>query len=384
MGFLCLWDFIKVIDMKRVLTVGLRYDGEAIDGVEFENLGLCQVSADAERSAFPLYEYDVILINPASFSHFLFGTETDVSGSAHELRDLKSINNEYDIDLAFDGIDRQNELMAAVRKNATIVWCLSEPKRMNFFGYRETHMGYVSPEVKRIVKRGDLLVKKGRHVERVDLDSPFVRYFESLSSTGWSLCLSDHDLDGFTSIAETPEGYSLGGRVDVGNLTGWIVTPPSSQRAADQLILDALGIEKADLRQEKYHGIFLSHTGADKPFVRRLRNALREHGVPRVWVDEAEIEIGDSLIAKIEEGMRETRYIGVVLSSKSIDAPWVKKELDIAINREISGGEVVVLPLLYERCKLPTFLEGKLYADFTSAEQYEDAVAKLLRRLRIR
>ena len=127
----------------------------------------------------------------------------------------------------------------------------------------------------------------------------------------------------------------------------------------------------------------MSHTGTDKPFVRRLRDDLLENGVPRVWVDEAEIEIGDSLITKIEEGMKETRYIGVVLSSKSINAPWVKKELDIAMNREIAGGEVVVLPLLYEKCDLPAFLEGKLYADFTERDTYEEALAKLLRRLRI-
>ena len=50
------------------------------------------------------------------------------------------------------------------------------------------------------------------------------------------------------------------------------------------------------------------------------------HGVPRVWLDEAEIDIGDSLIAKIDEGMKLSRYIAVVLSKKSIDAPWVKKE----------------------------------------------------------
>lgn len=143
-------------------------------------------------------------------------------------------------------------------------------------------------------------------------------------------------------------------------------------------------LEKTDLHHEKYHGIFLSHTGADKPFVRQLRKDLLEHSVPRVWVDEAEIDVGDSLTAKIEEGMKETRYIGVVLSAKSIDAPWVKKELDIALNREISSGEVVVLPLLYEKCKIPVFLEGKLYADFTSSEDYANGLVKLLRRLRIK
>ena len=76
--------------------------------------------------------------------------------------------------------------------------------------------------------------------------------------------------------------------------------------------------------------------------------------------------------------------INIVLSSRSIEAPWVKKELEIAINREISGGEVIVLPLLYEECELPSFLEGKLYADFTSDEQYDASLAKLLRKLRIR
>ena len=118
-------------------------------------------------------------------------------------------------------------------------------------------------------------------------------------------------------------------------------------------------------------------------FVRKLRNDLVAHGVARVWVDEAEIQIGDSLIAKIDEGMHGARYVAVVLSSKSIKAPWVKKELEIAINREIAAEEVVVLPLLYEKCQIPAFLQGKLYADFTDPKTYEEMLEKLLRRLRI-
>src|SRR5262249_4649818 len=132
-----------------------------------------------------------------------------------------------------------------------------------------------------------------------------------------------------------------------------------------------------------YHGIFLSHTGVDKPFVRRLRADLLARGVQRVWLDEAEIDIGDSLIAKIDEGMKLSRYIAVVLSTRSIYAPSVKKELDVAMNRAITSGEVVVLPLLYEQCELPEFLKGKMYADFSKPEEYEAMLAKLLRRLRI-
>jgi len=370
--------------MKRVLTVGLHYSDAPINGVEFENLGLCGASANDEKSAYPLYEYDVIVINPASYSHFLFGEKSEFSDSATELGDLKHKNEAYDIDTVFNSSDRRREMEAAIKGGATVVWCLSAAKRMNFYGYRDTWLGYVAPPVARMVKTGDLLVKKGRRLGETDPDSPFARYFATLASTGWNMCLTDADDEGYTSIACSPEGYSLGGRVSKGGYVGWLVTPPTSDAAANRLILDAVGIEKVDLRQEKYHGIFMSHTSADKPFVRQLRKDLMEHGVPRVWVDEAEIEIGDSLIGKISEGMMETRYIGVVLSSRSIDAPWVKKELDVAINREIAGGEVVVLPLLYEKCTLPPFLEGKLYADFTSTEQYETALAKLLRKLRIR
>lgn len=57
---------------------------------------------------------------------------------------------------------------------------------------------------------------------------------------------------------------------------------------------------------------------------------------------------------------------------------------DFVLTREISSGEVVVLPLRYEKCNIPLFLEGKLYADFTRSEGYADRLAKLLRRLRIK
>jgi TIR domain len=329
-----------------------------------------------------LYEYDTIIINPQSYPHFLFGAAGEFSNEPNELGKLKRQNDSYDIDSAFLAADREKEMEAAIAAGATVVWCLSEPKRMNFFGYRETHLGYAAPKVAELLKRSDLIVKKGRRMGAIDHDSPFVRYFDVLSKTGWTLCLSD-PAEGIMSIASTPEGYSLGGHVVRGTTVGWLLTPPTSPEAENQLVRDSLALEKTDPAHEKYHGIFLSHTGVDKPFVRRLRTDLLAHGVPRVWLDEAEIEIGDSLIAKIDEGMKLSRYIAVVLSTKSIDAPWVKKELDVAMNREITSGEVVVLPLLYERCELPEFLKGKMYADFSKPDEYEAMLAKLLRRLRI-
>lgn len=123
--------------------------------------------------------------------------------------------------------------------------------------------------------------------------------------------------------------------------------------------------------------IFLSHTNADKPFVRKLASDLEAHGI-RYWIDEAEIKIGQSLIEKIREGLDEVNFVAAVLSPASIASPWVQRELDVAMNQEIMGKRIKVLPILYRRCELPGFLLGKLYADFTDADNYASALKYLV------
>lgn len=126
--------------------------------------------------------------------------------------------------------------------------------------------------------------------------------------------------------------------------------------------------------------IFLSHNSKDKPFVRKLANDLRRRGF-YVWVDEAEIKVGDSLIEKIREGIDKVEYVGVVLSNNSINSEWVKKEIDIAMNQEIDGKRVKVLPIMLEKVDPPSFLKGKLYADFTTEEAYRHGLDSIVERL---
>lgn len=127
-------------------------------------------------------------------------------------------------------------------------------------------------------------------------------------------------------------------------------------------------------------GIFLSHNSNDKPFVRKLAADLESHGV-RCWIDEAEIKIGDSLVQKIREGIDSVDYVAVILSNDSINSPWVQREIDVSINKEILGKNIKVLPLLLEPCELPGFLLGKFYADFTTNEKYPDALKRLIQSL---
>lgn len=126
--------------------------------------------------------------------------------------------------------------------------------------------------------------------------------------------------------------------------------------------------------------VFLSHSHADKTFARRLAADLRSAG-HTIWIDEAEINIGDSLVERIREGLDQVDFVAAVISSASASSPWVTRELDIAANREMRERRVVVLPLLIEKAPLPGFLEGKFYGDFTDLETYDQTLSVLLRSL---
>ena len=124
--------------------------------------------------------------------------------------------------------------------------------------------------------------------------------------------------------------------------------------------------------------IFLSHNSNDKPFVRRLARDLDAHGI-QCWIDEAEIKVGDSLIEKIRQGLDSMSYVAVILSPDSINSAWVQKEVDVAMNQEILGRQVKVLPIMYKDCALPGFLLGKKYAKFTCEEDYDGSLEDLVR-----
>jgi len=124
--------------------------------------------------------------------------------------------------------------------------------------------------------------------------------------------------------------------------------------------------------------IFLSHNSADKSFVRKLAFDLENQGIG-CWLDEAEIKIGESLIEKIREGLDNVDYVAVVLSPDSISSSWVQREVDVAMNQEILGRKLKVLPIMFRSCEPPGFLLGKLYADFTVEANYNDSLEKLVR-----
>jgi len=126
------------------------------------------------------------------------------------------------------------------------------------------------------------------------------------------------------------------------------------------------------------HSVFFSHTHSDKPFVRRIGADLAALGA-KVWIDEAELNVGDSLVGRISAAIDQMEFLAVVLSPDAVNSRWVHQELEQAMSHQLDAKGVKVLPLLYKQCELPGFLRGKVYADFTQAHLYDSSFARLLR-----
>jgi WD40 repeat protein len=94
--------------------------------------------------------------------------------------------------------------------------------------------------------------------------------------------------------------------------------------------------------------VFLSHSSKDNAVVRAVAERLRADGL-RVWFDEWEIHPGDSIPAKIEEGIEHSRVLVLAMSENAFGADWPQLESGTFRFRD---------PLNRERRFIPLWLGG--------------------------
>jgi len=123
--------------------------------------------------------------------------------------------------------------------------------------------------------------------------------------------------------------------------------------------------------------VFLSHSSLDSMFVQRLAKDFTAYGIP-VWYSGWEMNVGDSVRERIEQAIEESAWLVVVLSKQSVTSKWVKEELNGAFAKSIEQDFDFILPVLLEDCKVPRFLQARLYADFRT--DYQAGLTALLRR----
>ncbi|MGI6154266.1 MAG: toll/interleukin-1 receptor domain-containing protein [Christensenellaceae bacterium] len=138
----------------------------------------------------------------------------------------------------------------------------------------------------------------------------------------------------------------------------------------------------AEQGNEKYD-VFISYASEDRGVADDLCAALQKKGVA-VWFDSINIGWGDSLRAKIDEGLIKSRFGIVILSNDYIKKGWTQYELDGLFQKEMTRGKTI-LPIWHNISKdevhafSPTLAGRKaLPTALLSAREIADELTKLL------
>lgn len=93
--------------------------------------------------------------------------------------------------------------------------------------------------------------------------------------------------------------------------------------------------------------VFISYSRKDLPFVEHLAADLKEAGLD-VWYDVSRLGGGSRWRVEIENALRNSQFVVVVLSPDSVTSEWVEREFLFA-----SSLGLVIIPLMYRSCVLP-------------------------------
>ena len=103
--------------------------------------------------------------------------------------------------------------------------------------------------------------------------------------------------------------------------------------------------------------IFLSYSRNDKDFAEKIAKRLERQGYV-VWWDLTDIDGGDRWAKEIQDGIKNSEIMAIIVSPHSIKSEWVEKEFVFA-----SKNDLKIVPLLYELCELPIWLLNLQYID---------------------
>lgn len=124
--------------------------------------------------------------------------------------------------------------------------------------------------------------------------------------------------------------------------------------------------------------VFISHASEDKDrFVLDFASKLRAQGID-AWLDRWEMLPGDSLVDKLfEEGIHSATAVVIVLSTNSVDKPWVREEINAAFVKHVAIG-MKLIPVLLDDCRVPECLASTLWERISDLTTYEQSFERIV------
>ena len=116
------------------------------------------------------------------------------------------------------------------------------------------------------------------------------------------------------------------------------------------------------MADEFQHDVFLSHSAKDKVVVRDVVERPQKDGV-KVWFDEWVLKPGDSIPAKIEEGLERSRVLVLCMSANAFGSDWAQLESGTFRFRDPLNKERRFLPLRLDEAPIIGSLAQFPYAN---------------------
>src|SRR5574341_1478559 len=111
--------------------------------------------------------------------------------------------------------------------------------------------------------------------------------------------------------------------------------------------------------------VFVSHHSADAALAERLAAELRADGND-VWLDRWSIDLGDSIVGRMNEGLESAAYLVLCCCQHGVTGPWIGREWMSALSRQLEDQSVKVLPVLFAGGRPPVILADIMYADLAA------------------
>jgi hypothetical protein len=125
--------------------------------------------------------------------------------------------------------------------------------------------------------------------------------------------------------------------------------------------------------------VFISHRSADTAAAERLAQDIQEAG-HHVWLDEWAIDIGDSIVKRMEEGLEGSAYLVLCYSDAGVMAPWISREWMSALARQMEGQNIRILPVILTGNLIPAILADIRTADLRN--NWNKGLSLLLRAIK--
>jgi hypothetical protein len=151
-------------------------------------------------------------------------------------------------------------------------------------------------------------------------------------------------------------------------------------------------------QQKEIVDVFLCHNGADKDWVRQLGEQLESETFDgsatgrllRVFYDEWDIDVGQNLLVRLNQGLSVCRYLAAIISPEMLTAPWPTLEWTHIVADDPINRKGRIIPIFYRDysaatgafAELPAPFKALNWLDFRRPQEFRKSYSKLVRKIR--